>query len=138
MAIAPFLQYPAVAIRIAEVGEAGIVSVRRVEPRSETPIPRSDRGLVADFTDRDAAFEQVAARGLEVRDHEIGVADGAGRRVRDSVTDLNRTAGARRGELRDAEGVIRRVVDVEREANLIDVEPQRSLDIAHWQRDHFD
>src|SRR5262245_18908010 len=77
MAIAPFLQYPAVAIRIGEVGEAGIVSVRRVEPGSETAIPGSDRGLVADFTDRDPVFEQVAPRGLEVRDHQIGVADGA-------------------------------------------------------------
>jgi hypothetical protein len=28
--------------------------------------------------------------------------------------------------------------DVEREADLIDIEPQRSLDITHRQRDHFD
>jgi len=28
--------------------------------------------------------------------------------------------------------------DVEREADLLDIEPQRSLDIAHRQRDHFD
>jgi hypothetical protein len=30
------------------------------------------------------------------------------------------------------------LVDVEREAGLIDIEPQRSLDIAHRQRDHLD
>jgi hypothetical protein len=40
--------------------------------------------------------------------------------------------------LHDAERVVRRVVDVERETNFIDIEPQRSLDIAHRQRDHFD
>src|SRR5262249_11550289 len=31
-----------------------------------------------------------------------------------------------------------RIVDVDRESNLIDIESQRSLDIAHRQRDHFD
>jgi hypothetical protein len=40
--------------------------------------------------------------------------------------------------LHDAERVVRRIVDVEREASLIDVEAQRSLNIAHRQRDHFD
>jgi hypothetical protein len=29
-------------------------------------------------------------------------------------------------------------IDVEREADLVDVKPQRSLDIADWQRDHLD
>jgi hypothetical protein len=41
-------------------------------------------------------------------------------------------------ELHDAERVVRRVVDIEPEADLIDVEPQSSLDIACRQRDHFD
>jgi hypothetical protein len=40
--------------------------------------------------------------------------------------------------LHDAERVVRRVVDVEREAELVGIEPQRSLDIAHRQRDHLD
>jgi hypothetical protein len=40
--------------------------------------------------------------------------------------------------LHDSERVVRGIVDVEREADLIDIEPQGSLDIAHRQRDHFD
>jgi hypothetical protein len=40
--------------------------------------------------------------------------------------------------LHDAERVVRRIVDVQRKANLIYIEPQRSLDIAHRRRDHFD
>jgi hypothetical protein len=32
----------------------------------------------------------------------------------------------------------RRIVDVEREANLVDIEPQRSIDIPHRQYDNLD
>jgi hypothetical protein len=42
------------------------------------------------------------------------------------------------GSEKSAKLVVRRIVDVEREAGLIDIEPQRSLDIAHRQRDHLD
>ena len=38
----------------------------------------------------------------------------------------------------DAERIVWRIVDVDGESNLIDIEAQRSLDIAHRQRDHFD
>jgi len=41
-------------------------------------------------------------------------------------------------ELHDAELVVRRIVDVEREANLVDIEPQRSIDIPHRQYDNLD
>src|SRR6185312_1361416 len=41
-------------------------------------------------------------------------------------------------EFRGGERVVRRIVDVEREADLIDIEPQRSLDIGYRQRDDFD
>jgi hypothetical protein len=30
------------------------------------------------------------------------------------------------------------ILDVERKADLVDIEPQRSLDIAHRQRDHLE
>lgn len=58
--------------------------------------------------------------------------------VGESIPDLDRAAGAPRSELHDAERVVRRIVDVEREADLIEVEPQGSLDIADQNRDHFD
>jgi hypothetical protein len=93
--------------------------------------------LVPDRTDLDPALEQAAPRGLEVCDDEIDVAMRSRGRVGESATDLYRTAGARRRELHDAECVIGRVVDVERETDLVDIKPQRSVDIAHRQRDHL-
>jgi hypothetical protein len=93
---------------------------------------------VPNLSDLDPTFEQAAPRGLEVCDDEIDVAKRTDGRVGESVTDLDRAAGARRSELHDAEPVVRRIVYVELEADLIDIEPQRSLDIAHRQSDHFD
>jgi hypothetical protein len=64
----------------------------------------------------DPTFEQVASRGLEIGDDEIDVAsDPTGASVSPLPTWIE-----------------------QREADLIDIEPQRSLDIAHRQRDHFD
>ena len=60
-------------IQIGEVGKAGIVSARGVEPGCETSIPGSNGRLVPDLTDLDSTFEQAAPRGLEVRDDEIDV-----------------------------------------------------------------
>jgi len=88
-------------------------------------------GLVPDLTDLDPTFEQAAPRDLEVRDDEIDVAKRTDGRVGESVTELDRAAGARRSELNDAEGLVRRIVYVEHESDLIHIEPQRSLDIAH-------
>ena len=45
---------------------------------------------------------------------------------------------SRYGMSPDAERVVRRIIDVEREADLIDIEPERPLDIANRQRYHFD
>jgi hypothetical protein len=63
-----------VAIGVGEVSKACVVCPRRVEPRSETSVPGSDRRFVPDLTDRDPMFDQAAARGLEVADDEIDVA----------------------------------------------------------------
>ena len=71
--VAPFLEHPAVAIRIGEVGEAGIVSAREVEPRCQNLRPRPNGRLVPDLTDLNPAFEQAAPRGLKVRDDEIDI-----------------------------------------------------------------
>ena len=59
-AIAPLLQHPAVAIRIGEAGEAGIVSARRVRPRCEASVPGSNGCLVPNLTNLDPTFEQKA------------------------------------------------------------------------------
>ena len=57
IAVAAFLQHPAVAIRIREASEAGVVPPRGVEPGCETSVSGINGHLVADFTDVDSAFE---------------------------------------------------------------------------------
>src|SRR6478672_7218153 len=74
IAVAAFLQHPAVAIRVREVGEAGVVPARGVEPGCETSVPGINRYLVPDLTDFDPTFEQAAPRSLKVGDDEIDVA----------------------------------------------------------------
>jgi len=73
-AVPTFLKHPAIAIRIGEVGEAGIVSARGIEPGCETSVPGSNGYLVTDLTDVDPSLEQAPPRGLEVGDYEIDVA----------------------------------------------------------------
>jgi hypothetical protein len=85
-------------------------------------------GIFSDLTYSTPRSSRRSARPLEVRDDGIHVAKGTDGGVGESVTDLDRAAGARRSELHDAERIVRRIVDVELEADLIDIEPQRSLD----------
>jgi len=103
IAIAAFLQHPAVTVWIGKVGETCIVSMRGVKPGCETSVPGSNGRLVTDLTDRDPAFDQSTPRGLKVCDNKIRIAKRADRRIGDSATDLNRTAGARGSELHDTE-----------------------------------
>src|SRR5262249_49006388 len=72
--VAPFLKHPGIAIRIGEVGKAGIVSSRGVEPGCEPPVPCSNGRLVPDLIDVSPTFEQTAPRRLEIGDDEIDVA----------------------------------------------------------------
>jgi hypothetical protein len=73
IAVTPFLQHPAVAIRVREVGEAGVVPARGIEPGCETSVPGINGYLVPDFADLDPTFEQAAPRSLKVGDDEIDV-----------------------------------------------------------------
>ena len=57
LAVAPFLKYPAIAIRIGEVGEAGIVSARGIEPGCETSVPGVNGYLVPNLTDFNPTFD---------------------------------------------------------------------------------
>jgi hypothetical protein len=69
VAVAAFLQHPAIAIRIGEAGEARIVAARGIESRRETSVPSADGRLVADRADRGAALKQLGARGIQVGNH---------------------------------------------------------------------
>ena len=106
-------------------------AARRSSPQCETSVPASNGRLMPNLTDVDATFEQAVPHSLDIRHHEKDVAHRADRRVGESGADLDRAARARRSELHDAKRLRRRVVDVEPEADLIDIKPQRSLDIAH-------
>jgi hypothetical protein len=83
-----------------------------------------------DLTDFQATFQQMAPRSLEVRYDKIDVAKRTSRRVGNTLADLNRAARAWWRELHDAEHFVRRIVHIEPETNLIDIEPQRPVDIA--------
>src|SRR6266403_2903193 len=74
IAVTPFLQHPAVAVRVREVGEAGVVLARGVEPGCETSVPGIDGYLVPDLTHFDPTFEQAARRSLKIGDNEMDVA----------------------------------------------------------------
>ena len=67
----PFLEHPAVAIRVREVGEAGVVPARGVESGCETSVQASMGNLVPDLADLDPTFEQCS---LKVGDDEIDFA----------------------------------------------------------------
>src|SRR5512138_2624428 len=99
--VASFLEHPAVPVRVRKVGEAGVVPARGIEPGGEAAVPCGDRRLVPDIADLNAAFQQTAARGLQIRDDEIGVTKRSGGRVGDSPADLDRAARARGRELHD-------------------------------------
>jgi hypothetical protein len=86
----------------------------------------------------DASFEQAAPRDLEIAYNEMSVAKRAGRRVGESLADLEGTARSERSELHDPERVAWRVIDVNREADLVRVESNRPVDVAHRDGNHFD
>ena len=69
VAVAAFLQHPAITVRIGEAGEARIVAARGIKSGSKTSIPSADGRLVANRADRGAALKQLAARGLQIWDH---------------------------------------------------------------------
>ena len=58
--------------------------------------------------------------------------------VGESFANLDGAGGARRSELNDAKGVVGRIVHVEVEAELILVEPQRTINVAYRYGNHFD
>jgi hypothetical protein len=93
---------------------------------------------VADLAHLDPAFEKMAPRSLNIRDDEIDVAHRAYRRVGQSATNLNGTVRARGRELNDAKPFLWRIVDVQREADLIDVKSQSSLNVGDRERNNFD
>ena len=73
-AISSFLQHPAVAIRVREICEAGVVPASGIEPGCETSVPGINGRLVPDLADFDPTFEQATPRSLNIGDEEIDVA----------------------------------------------------------------
>lgn len=67
----PLLEHPRVAVRVCEVGEAGVIATLRIQPRAPSTGPRLDRVLVPDRADRDAAGDQLRPLGREVGCNEV-------------------------------------------------------------------
>src|SRR5262245_689837 len=126
-----FLQRPSVAVRIGEVGEAGVVATLGVQPSTPSAGPRLHRVFVTNRTDRDAARNQFLPSLRDVGRDQIQVAYAAWRVSRDQ---LYRTCRSGRRELNYSEVGGGPVVDVEREAGLLPVKGQRSVDIGNGQR----
>ena len=123
-ALPDLLQDPAVAVGVAEVGERAVVGVLGV--RARRPAVRRH---VPDLAHLDAAADELGARRLDVGDDEVRAAVGARRRVGDPDPDRERARRAGRGDLDDAELLVRLVVDVEVEAALLDVELLGAVDV---------
>jgi hypothetical protein len=72
-AVSAFLQGPAVAVRVGEVGEAGVVATLRIQPRAPPAGPGPDRLLVPDLADGDTASDELRPLRREVGRDEMQV-----------------------------------------------------------------
>src|SRR6266404_31017 len=130
-AVADFLKYPGVAVRVGEVGEAGVVPSLRVGTRFPAPLPFVDRRLVPDAADLDAASAEFTAGGFDVGDSQESCAERPRGGVSEPGADLDRARGAGGCQLDDAEAASGVIVDIEGEAGLLRVERQSLVDVAH-------
>ena len=81
----PLLQNPTVSIRIEKIGEARVVSARRIEPCGVASNPSIYRGFVPNGTDLDAIFQQSIPRRLEVGHEKTTATKRAGERIPNPV-----------------------------------------------------
>src|SRR5262245_24997969 len=91
---------------------------------------RSRHRRVEDLADRCAAGREFVACGLDVRHNQVETSRGARRGRRDVRPELNRTSGARRGELADVEPVVEGKVGILPPAEH-PVETSGAIDVGH-------
>src|SRR4051812_18663262 len=94
-----FLQRPSVAVRVGELGEAGVVGAARFEARLPGAAPVVERSLVAEVADLDAPAQELVSCGLEVLDDQKETAEGSGSGVGEPYAELHGAARAGRCEL---------------------------------------
>ena len=99
---------------------------RGVRDRAPAPACPPRSGKVADL---DAAADELGARRLDVGDDQVRAPERARRRVGDPRADRDRARRARRRQLDDPELVAGAVVDVQGEADLVDVERLGAVDV---------
>src|SRR6185295_8488123 len=109
--VATFLKDPGVAVRIAEVGEAGVIGPAWIHAGAEmaTPLATVDV-LVPDGGYADAAVDEFVAHRRDVVDHEVQALRRTRARVGEPDAELYRGARPRRRELHDAKVRCRCVV----------------------------
>ena len=78
------------------------------------------------------------ARRLGVGDDELEAVERARRHLREALADRDRAGGARRRQLDEPDLVADRVVVVEREARLLDVEPLGAVDVRDGDGDELE
>ena len=131
----PLLQNPTVSIRIEKIGEARVVSARRIEPCGVASNPSIYRGFVPNGADLDAIFQQSNPRRLEVGHEKTTATKRAGERIPQPRAELDRATGAGRCKLNKAERIVWCVVDVNPKSDAVDVEAQGTIDVLTGMRD---
>ena len=93
---------------------------------------------MADVAHLDAPADQLVPGGHDVVDHQVGAPVGAGDGVGDPPADGDRAGRAGRGHLDDPELVADVVVDVEAEAEVVDVERLGPVDVGDGDEDKLE
>src|SRR5262245_25575585 len=91
-----------------------------------------------DLADLHASLDELGTCGLDVGDHQVGAPDGSGRRSGEPETDRDRAGRARWRELDDTEVFARLVVDIKREARLVDIKGFGAVHVGNRKQDEFE
>src|SRR3954452_10956851 len=128
-----FLHEPDVAVGTGEVEE------RRVAPPfGIDAVGAAARSEVVGITRCDAALDELRMRSLDVRDAQVEALERAGLHLADSGPDRDRARGAGRRHLHDPEVLPRARVDLEAEAELVEVERFRTVDVRNGPDHQFE
>ena len=91
-----------------------------------------------DTADLDTMMEELRPGSFDVGNHQVASTGRPGWCISESDANLDGAGGARWGQLDNTKVVGWVVVNVDGEANLLAIEGNRPVDIAHGDRDHFE
>jgi hypothetical protein len=126
------LDEPAVAVRVGEREERPVVSALGFQPWC-LPL----RAEVEWLADPDAAADKLRVGGLDVVHDQVQALVRPGRDRRDPGADRDRARRPWRRELYDAERVVRLMVDIDAESELLRVERLGPVHVADGEHDEL-